>query len=303
MEHIFMTRDKTDYLWYSLSGVATNSASSSIQIQLEQAEDFVCIHWNAERVGCQRGGKNLTFQLSNPRTFAGNGNTLQILTQTLGLTNFGPHRQQWSKGLLGGVRVNGELLTARGWKHQAGLQGEHGRYYEPNSASAFKYTPAHLEQPVPFVWYRLRIPRVPLKYRTGEKYAFVLDMSSMGKGFVWVNGHSLGRFWNITSKLPDAPSNPYPPSPIPLDGAAEERQPCDYAGVFYADKCRNGPEGTLTQRYYHVPADWLVFEGDNNSPMENTIVVFEELGGRAEEITLQTVQRVTPAAPEQLILQ
>jgi len=30
--------------------------------------------------------------------------------------------------------------------------------------------------------------------RTGDTF---LDLSSWGKGMVWVNGHNLGRFWNI----------------------------------------------------------------------------------------------------------
>src|SRR6185312_1914411 len=33
--------------------------------------------------------------------------------------------------------------------------------------------------------------------KTGDTY---LDMSAWGKGVVWINGHNLGRYWNIGSQ-------------------------------------------------------------------------------------------------------
>ncbi len=30
--------------------------------------------------------------------------------------------------------------------------------------------------------------------KTGDAF---LDVSSLGKGVIWINGHALGRFWNI----------------------------------------------------------------------------------------------------------
>lgn len=114
----------------------------------------------------------------------------------------------------------------------------------------------------------------------------------MGKGQVWMNGHHLGRYWNVTGKLPDVPSSPYPhpaPAPVPSKENNEELPPCDYAGPFFADKCRTGSKpGQITQRYYHVPREWLQFSGAGG---ENNIVIFEEIGGNIEEVKLVSVKR------------
>ena len=58
----------------------------------------------------------------------------------------------------------------------------------------------------------------------------------MNKGFVWVNGHGIGRYWQIEAK--------------------GNCSACHYAGEFTPNKCRVGC-GEPTQRYYHVPWEWL----------------------------------------------
>ena len=45
-----------------------------------------------------------------------------------------------------------------------------------------------------------------------------IDLSSMGKGQVWVNGHQIGRYWTLYA---------------PKDGC----QTCDYRGAYDSNKC------------------------------------------------------------------
>ena len=47
----------------------------------------------------------------------------------------------------------------------------------------------------------------------------VIDMSSMGKGEAWVNGHHIGRYWTLVA---------------PKDGCQEN---CDYRGFYDLNKC------------------------------------------------------------------
>jgi hypothetical protein len=69
---------------------------------------------------------------------------------------------------------------------------------------------------------------------------FRLDATGLGKGMIWVNGRAVGRHWLIAA---------------------------------------SDPEGALSQRYYHVPADWL--------RPSNRIVVFEEQAASPEKVQLQ----------------
>jgi hypothetical protein len=56
-----------------------------------------------------------------------------------------------------------------------------------------------------------------------------LDMSSMGKGQVWINGQSIGRYWMVYAK--------------------GNCNACNYAGTYRQAKCQIGC-GQPTQRWY-----------------------------------------------------
>lgn len=107
--------------------------------------------------------------------------TLDVLVDTFGRINFGPHIHD-RKGMFGRV----ELATGdtrrelTGWEifqlpldkpQIAGLRFSDGKTGMP----AFYRGTFRLDQ-------------------TGDTF---LDMSTWGKGVVWVNGHNLGRYWNI----------------------------------------------------------------------------------------------------------
>ncbi|KAJ9561134.1 hypothetical protein OSB04_006294 [Centaurea solstitialis] len=91
----------------------------------------------------------------------------------------------------------------------------------------------------------------------GEPLA--IDMKRMGKGQVWINGESIGRYWTQHAK-----------------GTCSNA--CSYTGTYRPVKCQTRC-GKPTQRWYHVPRSWL-------KPTQNLIVVFEEIGGDASTISL-----------------
>lgn len=93
----------------------------------------------------------------------------------------------------------------------------------------------------------------------------VVDLQGMGKGHAWVNGHSIGRFW---------------PSFLATEDGCSDT--CDYRGEYKAEKCLTNC-GNPSQRWYHVPRSFL-YEGDNN-----TLVLFEEMGGNPTQVNFQTV--------------
>lgn len=125
LEQIAMTRDKTDYLWYVLDNIKLPPGTTSVNVTLTEANDYVNIFWNNVLVASARGGNSSSFMFEISEQTGDEIHKLQILSQTAGLTNFGAHRQLWARGIRGPVYLNNADVTERGWTHQVGLLGEH----------------------------------------------------------------------------------------------------------------------------------------------------------------------------------
>ncbi|RWV82920.1 hypothetical protein GW17_00055538 [Ensete ventricosum] len=128
--------------------------------------------------------------LDNPKlTFTGNvklwagSNKISILSVAVGLPNVGNHFETWNAGVLGPVTLEGLNEGKRDLSSQKWIY------------QAFFNAPAGNE---------------PL----------ALDMSSMGKGQIWINGQSIGRYW-------------------PAYKAYGSCDPCDYRGTYNEKKCQS----------------------------------------------------------------
>jgi len=104
------------------------------------------------------------------------GQRLDVLVENSGRINFTTKIRGERAGIVGDVKLDGIVL--RDWK----------------------IVPLPLDPP-PADGYREQACAGPCFYRStfqvsapGDTY---LNTSSLGKGVVWVNGHLLGRFWNI----------------------------------------------------------------------------------------------------------
>lgn len=104
--------------------------------------------------------------------------TIDILVENLGRINFGPNLLKNKKGITEKVTFNGQEL--KGWQ----------QYSLPfDNMEAVKFTTSIIPADVPVV----KKGTFTLQ-ETGDTY---LDMSNWGKGCVWINGHNLGRYWEI----------------------------------------------------------------------------------------------------------
>jgi beta-galactosidase len=107
------------------------------------------------------------------------GAPLDILVENMGRVNFGPHLVEDRKGIVGPVTIAGSTLT--GWENY----------------------------PLPMTdLSHLRFYLLPMKDLSGPSFFrgqfeltslgdTFLDMRGWEKGYVWVNGHNLGRYWKI----------------------------------------------------------------------------------------------------------
>ena len=102
--------------------------------------------------------------------------TLEILVENLGRINFGAYLLKNKKGITSGVLLNGQAI--HNWE-QFKLPFDKQPVVKAGAVTA--------DAPV------LKEGSFNLS-ATGDTY---LDMTNWGKGVVWINGHHLGRYWQV----------------------------------------------------------------------------------------------------------
>jgi beta-galactosidase len=217
IEQLTLTRDATDFCWYSTEVQSTTARRA--QLRIDWGGDYLSIFVNGRLASQTRGP--LTGHAENgqhAQTFSiplNHGqNRIEILASALGLP--GDSRSSTPlvrKGIWGPVHIDDKKLI--GWQHHPALVGETLR---PDLLFSLDYQPLHWsvrEQIEPLTWYSKEFELTPGQ-RTGDT-AWAFDAAGMDKGALWLNGHAVARIW------PGAPA----------------------------------PEGQPTHRYYLVPSDWL----------------------------------------------
>jgi beta-galactosidase len=141
---------------------------------IKDLRDFAVVCVDGKRVATLDRRKN---QQSMPLKISGQSATLDILVENCGRINYGGRMRDNRKGITESVMLGDHELT--GWE----------MYRLPFDSTAslhFKPGPA---------------PSAPAVHRGTFKLSELgdafLDMRKWGKGIVFVNGHNLGRYWNI----------------------------------------------------------------------------------------------------------
>jgi beta-galactosidase len=105
--------------------------------------------------------------------------TLDILVENMGRINFGPYLLKNKKGIIDGVELAGKKLE--GWEMFGLPFDTPGKLQLEKNKKLVDGIPAVKKGSFHLI-------------KTGDTY---LDLSNWGKGAVWINGHHLGRYWNI----------------------------------------------------------------------------------------------------------
>jgi beta-galactosidase len=152
----------------------TIPAGPATMLEAGAVHDFGFVFLDGQRVGVMdRRINNFKVRLPERKASA----TLDILVEAMGRVNFGQELHD-RKGLHAPVKMGGRDLT--GWQVfplplDSQMLGRLNYGPAKTSGPAFWRAAANMETP-------------------GDTF---LDLRSWGKGIVWVNGHCLGRFWNI----------------------------------------------------------------------------------------------------------
>lgn len=154
------------------------ACASSQKLIIKDVHDWAAIYINGKRIGTldRRRGENM-IEIPAMNT----ASTLDIFVEGMGRVNFGgaiiDRKGITEKVIL--MNDNGET-TLKNWQvynFPVDYKFQQSKKYNAKTANG----PA---------WYKATFKLA----ETGYTY---LDLSSWGKGMVWVNGHNLGRFWKI----------------------------------------------------------------------------------------------------------
>jgi len=256
LEQLSITKDTTDYLWYR----QTVNFQGSATLKIDKLWDMVHVFIDGAYIGSS-GFMASSVELQVPDSIRGN-KELQILCVVVGLMNIGGGMETLTKGLLGDVYLNNAKLTNGEWIHSPSILGESWGIYTPQNVSRVNWASKNSGVNQALTWFRgtVDMPEVALLKAANPGYhPYAIDMTGMNKGMVFVNGRMLGRYWLIAARDTCTPS-------------------CSYAQPFHDAECKTGC-GEPSQRYYHVPADWL-------KPKDNLVVFFEEIGGNPSQVQL-----------------
>ncbi|KAG5089440.1 hypothetical protein JHK86_002052 [Glycine max] len=265
LEQINVTRDTSDYLWY-ITSVDIGSSESFLRggklptLIVQSTGHAMHVFINGQLSGSAYGTReDRRFTYTGTVNLRAGTNRIALLSVAVGLPNVGGHFETWNTGILGPVVLRGfdqgKLdLSWQKWTYQVGLKGEAMNLASPNGISSVEWMQSALvsDKNQPLTWHKTYFDAPD-----GDE-PLALDMEGMGKGQIWINGLSIGRYWTAL--------------------AAGNCNGCSYAGTFRPPKCQVGC-GQPTQRWYHVPRSWL-------KPDHNLLVVFEELGGDPSKISL-----------------
>ncbi|VAI07612.1 unnamed protein product [Triticum turgidum subsp. durum] len=219
---------------------------------------------NGKFAGSSKGNASSSLiSLTTPVTLVPGKNKIDLLSATVGLTNYGAFFDLVGAGITGPVKLTGPKgmldLSSADWTYQIGLRGEDLHLYNPSEASPEWVSDNSYPTNYPLTWYKSKFTAP-----AGDD-PVAIDFTGMGKGEAWVNGQSIGRYW--------------PTNISPQSGCVNS---CNYRGTYSAKKCLKKC-GQPSQILYHVPRSFL-------QPGSNDIVLFEQFGGDPSKISFTTKQ-------------
>ena len=152
-----------------LAGPATTLEAAAIH-------DFGYVFLDGKRVGIL-DRRNASAKIVLPERQA--EARLDILVEPMGRINFGPEMAD-RKGLIGPVKIGGKILPGCDIYRLP---------LDDNLLSGLEFTDAKPAANAPAFWRGT--------FTLGRAGDTFLDLRGWGKGDLWVNGHCLGRYWNI----------------------------------------------------------------------------------------------------------
>ncbi|XP_014501410.1 beta-galactosidase 16 [Vigna radiata var. radiata] len=231
LDQISTAKDTSDYMWYTFR---FNDNSPNAQSILSAYSQGHVLHTfiNGNLVGSAHGShRNASFVMENKLNLIKGMNNISFLSATVGLPNSGAYLEHKVAGL-SRVKVQGQDITNQAWGYQVGLLGEKLQIYTASGSSKVQWE-RFQSSTKPLTWYKTTFDAPE------GNDPIVLNLESMGKGYTWINGQGIGRYW-----------------------------------VSFQT-----PRGTPSQKWYHIPRSLLkstgnllvLLEEETGNPLEITL--------------------------------
>ncbi|KAJ4962348.1 hypothetical protein NE237_022287 [Protea cynaroides] len=198
LELMNQTKDTSDYLWYTTSlELHTYDLPRRNDIipvmQIANFGDAMHVFVNGEYIGSGHGSHlDKEFTYKTPVNLRPGVNQISILGMTVGFPDSGVYLERRFAGirtiLIQGLNMGTIDLTPNGWGHKVGVDGEKLRLFNKGGAHKVQWTAAKGRGP-PLTWYKTTFDAPE-----GDQ-PIALNLLSMSKGMVWINGQSIGRYW------------------------------------------------------------------------------------------------------------
>ncbi|KAH9623669.1 hypothetical protein KSS87_000245 [Heliosperma pusillum] len=194
LEHMNATKDKSDYLWYTVRFQPDSSCSEPTIHVLSYAHAAHAIV-NGIYAGGAHGNHDVkNFILETPVKLDSETNNITILSVMAGLPDSGAFLERRFAGLREVlIRCNGKddyNLTANyTWGYKVGLTGEDLQIYKEENLGDVVWS-GHATSPAqPLTWFKAAFDAPD-----GDD-PVALNLRTMRKGEAWINGKSIGRYW------------------------------------------------------------------------------------------------------------
>ncbi|KAL4632701.1 hypothetical protein ACB092_04G069600 [Castanea dentata] len=193
LEHINATKDKSDYLWYTIR-LEHNFSSTEAVLHVQSLAHVAHAFLNNIYIGSANGSfttKNFTMDI--PFMVKDGINNISILSVMVGLQDSGAFLERKRTGLTT-VTIQGDEnefynLTNYEWGYKVGLLGEELQIYREENVADVVWCKYGTSINQTLTWYKIFFDAPK-----GDD-PVALNLSSMGKGEAWVNGQSIGRYW------------------------------------------------------------------------------------------------------------
>ncbi|RLN24735.1 beta-galactosidase 7-like isoform X2 [Panicum miliaceum] len=164
-EHLSTTKDETDYLWYLSAHSYKRNGNGQLVLNVEAHAHILHAFINNDYVGSVHGShdKPGNIILKAPISLREGRNSISLLCVMVG--------------------------------SPVGLSGETNKIYTSEGSSHAEWSTIGKSMHLPLIWYKTTFDT------PWGNDPVTLNLSSMGKGEVWINGESIGRYW-VSFKTP-----------------------------------------------------------------------------------------------------
>ncbi|KAK6143379.1 hypothetical protein DH2020_023727 [Rehmannia glutinosa] len=154
---------------------------------------------NGEYIGFEHGSNvEKSHVFKKPIHLKPGVNHISLLGMTVGLPNSGAFMEKRFAGpravSLEGLMSGNLDITGNNWGHQVGVTGEKLQLYTEEGLNKVKWAPLN-GTASPVTWYKAHFDAPE------GTNPVAIRMTSMAKGMIWVNGKSIGRYWEKDNLL------------------------------------------------------------------------------------------------------